>query len=77
MLKRYFWLAIATVFVTFQLFVTNANALDLTKELRTLPLNDQGQTLGETQALLTKADLSVHRYPTILFVPIVAYISST
>lgn len=54
MLKRYFWLAIATVFFTFQLFVTNANALDLTKELRTLPLNDQGQTVVLSEKELKK-----------------------
>jgi len=45
MLKRYFWLAVATVFFTFQVFVNNANAVELTKELRTLPLNDQGKTV--------------------------------
>ncbi|HBW57109.1 MAG TPA: cytochrome c-550 [Oscillatoriales bacterium UBA8482] len=54
MLKRYFWLAIATVFFTFQLFVTNANAVDLTKEIRTLPLNDQGQTVVLSEKQLKK-----------------------
>lgn len=42
MLKRYIWLAVATVFFTFQMWVGNANALELTEELRTLPLNEQG-----------------------------------
>ncbi|MGC9527230.1 MAG: photosystem II cytochrome c-550 [Limnospira sp.] len=45
MLKRYIWLAVATVFFTFQMWVGNASALELTEELRTLPLNDQGDTV--------------------------------
>lgn len=49
MLKRYFWLAVATVFFTFQMFVNNASALELTKELRTLPLNESGETVVLTQ----------------------------
>ncbi|CDM97127.1 MAG: photosystem II cytochrome c-550 [Limnospira sp. PMC 1291.21] len=44
MLKRYIWLAVATVFFTFQMWVGNANALELTEELRTLPINAQGDT---------------------------------
>ncbi|AMW29348.1 MULTISPECIES: photosystem II cytochrome c-550 [Arthrospira] len=44
MLKRYIWLAVATVFFTFQMWVGNANALELTEELRTFPINAQGDT---------------------------------
>lgn len=44
MLKRYIWLAVAAVFFTFQMWVGNANALELTEELRTLPINAQGDT---------------------------------
>lgn len=45
MLKRYIWLAVATVFFTFQMWVGNANALDLSPETRTLPLNAEGDTV--------------------------------
>lgn len=45
MLKRYIWLAVATVFFTFQMWMGNANALELTEELRTLPINAQGDTV--------------------------------
>jgi photosystem II cytochrome c550 len=45
MLKRYIWLAVATVFFTFQMWVGNANALELTEDLRTFPLNDRGDTV--------------------------------
>ncbi|MDY7021513.1 MAG: photosystem II cytochrome c-550 [Cyanobacteriota bacterium] len=43
MIKRYLWLAVATVFFTFQMFVNSANAIELTEELRTFPLNEQGE----------------------------------
>lgn len=45
MLKRYIWLAIATVFFVFQTFVGSANAAELDAATRTLPLNDQGDTI--------------------------------
>jgi photosystem II cytochrome c550 len=45
MLKRYIWLAVATVFFTFQLFVGNVSAAELDKATRTVPLNDSGDTL--------------------------------
>ncbi|MGA7937749.1 MAG: photosystem II cytochrome c-550 [Kovacikia sp.] len=45
MLKRYIWLAIATVFFTFQLFVGNVSAAELDKAIRTVPLNAQGDTM--------------------------------
>ena len=41
MLKRYF-IALTAVFLTFQLFVSSAMAIELSPELRTLPLNDKG-----------------------------------
>lgn len=44
MLKRYFWLAVATVFFTFQVFAQGANAAELDAAIRTVPLNEQGDT---------------------------------
>lgn len=44
MLKRYIWLVVATVFFTFQLFVSNVAAAELDPATRTVPLNDQGAT---------------------------------
>lgn len=44
MLKRYLWLAVATVFFTFQVFVQNANAAELDVKTRTVPLNADGDT---------------------------------
>ncbi len=41
MLKRYF-IALTAVFLTFQLFVSSAMAVELSPELRTVPLNDKG-----------------------------------
>lgn len=45
MLKRYIWLAIATVFFTVQLFVGSVAAAELDVETRTVPLNGSGETL--------------------------------
>jgi photosystem II cytochrome c550 len=45
MLKRYIWLAVATVFFAFQMFVGTANAAELNRDIRTVPLNDQGETI--------------------------------
>ncbi len=45
MIKRFFWLAVATVVLTFQMFVSNANAVELSKKVRTIPLNDQGEKI--------------------------------
>lgn len=44
MLKRYF-IALTAVFLTFQLFVSSAMAIELSPELRTLPLNDSGTSV--------------------------------
>jgi photosystem II cytochrome c550 len=44
MLKRCIWLAVATVFFTFQMFVNSASAIELTEDVRTFPLNEQGDT---------------------------------
>ncbi len=41
MLKRYF-IALTAVFLTFQLFVSSAMAIELSPEIRTLPLDDKG-----------------------------------
>lgn len=45
MLKRYIWLAVATVFFAFQTLVGTANAAELDQATRTIPLNDQGETV--------------------------------
>jgi len=45
MLKRYIWLAIATVFFAFQTFVGNVAAAELDVDTRTVPLNDKGDTV--------------------------------
>jgi photosystem II cytochrome c550 len=44
MLKRCIWLAVATVFFTFQMFVNSASAIELTEDVRTFPVNEQGET---------------------------------
>lgn len=45
MLKRYIWLAVATVFFAFQIFVTSAFAVELSEDVRTVTLNDTGETV--------------------------------
>jgi len=45
MLKRYIWLAVATVFFTFQWMVGGAAAADIDAATRTVPLNAQGETI--------------------------------
>lgn len=45
MLKRYIWLAVATVFFAFQVFVGNATAAELDAATRTVPLNNEGDTI--------------------------------
>lgn len=45
MLKRYIWLAVATVFFAFQTFVGNVAAAELDVETRTVPLSDKGDTV--------------------------------
>lgn len=45
MLKRCIWLAVATVFFAFQIVVNSAAAVELPTDLRTVPLNDQGETV--------------------------------
>ncbi len=45
MMKRYIWLAVATVFLAFQMFVGGASALKLDEATRTLPLNAEGETV--------------------------------
>ncbi|NJS41836.1 cytochrome c-550 [Candidatus Gracilibacteria bacterium] len=44
MLKRYF-IALTAVFFSFQLFVSSALAVELSPELRTVTLNDKGDTV--------------------------------
>lgn len=50
MVKRFLWVAIATVFLIFQCHVNSAAALELDKDTLTIPLNEQ----GETTTLTTK-----------------------
>lgn len=45
MFKKYIWLAVATVFCAFQLFVGNAMATELDAATRTVPLNGDGDTV--------------------------------
>lgn len=44
MLKRCLWLAVATVFFAFQVFVQGVNAAELDAKIRTVPLDDSGAT---------------------------------
>lgn len=44
MLKKYF-IVLATVFLAFQAFVSTAMAVELGKDVRTLPLNGKGDTV--------------------------------
>lgn len=44
MLKRFFWLAVTTVFFTFQL-IQGAQAAELDAKTRTVPLNSAGDTV--------------------------------
>lgn len=51
-MKRYIWLAVATVFFAFQILVGSALAIDLDPEVRTVKLNPEGEkiTLSNKQA---------------------------
>lgn len=49
MLKRYIWLAVATVFFFFQAFVGSASAAELDVATRTVPLNAEGETITLSQ----------------------------
>jgi len=49
MLKRLIWLVVVAAFFTFQSFVGAAHAAEVDKELRTIPLNDKGETITMTQ----------------------------
>lgn len=45
MVKKCILLAVATVFFAFQVFVNSASAIQLSQEVRTLPLNAEGETV--------------------------------
>ncbi len=45
MIKRFMWVAIATVLFFCQFHVNSVNALELTEETRTVPLNEVGETV--------------------------------
>ena len=44
MFKKLIGLAVATVLLTFGLIIGSANAVELSKDVRTVPLNNQGDT---------------------------------
>lgn len=45
MLKRFVWLAVATVFFAFQMVVTSATAIELDASTRTVKQNEQGENV--------------------------------
>jgi photosystem II cytochrome c550 len=45
MIKRFFWVAIATVFFIFQFHITSASALELDEDTRTVALNEAKETV--------------------------------
>lgn len=45
MIKKSFWLAVATLVFALQIFVSSANALELDESTRTVKLNDRGDTV--------------------------------
>ena len=45
MIKRFIWLAVATLFFTFHILVGSASALELDEDIRTVKLNDSGETI--------------------------------
>jgi photosystem II cytochrome c550 len=45
MVKRFFWVAIVTVFFIFQLHIGTASALEFDENTRTVPLNEKGETV--------------------------------
>lgn len=53
MVKRFFWVAVATVFLIFQFHVNSAAALELDQNTLTVPLNEQGQTTTLTSKQAT------------------------
>jgi photosystem II cytochrome c550 len=48
MLKKIVWLAVATVFFTFQMFTSGVHAAELDAATRTVPLNASGDTVTLT-----------------------------
>ncbi|MGH2414709.1 MAG: photosystem II cytochrome c-550, partial [Microcystaceae cyanobacterium] len=44
MVKRFIWVAIVTVFFVFQLHISNAAALEMDENTRSVTLNDAGET---------------------------------
>ncbi|KOR34684.1 MULTISPECIES: photosystem II cytochrome c-550 [Planktothricoides] len=54
MVKRCIMVAVATVFFAFQVFVNSASAVQLSTEVRTLPLNATGDTVVVTEKEVEK-----------------------
>lgn len=57
MLKKYFWLAVATLVFTFQMMVGSAFATELDVETRTVPKNAQGATIVLTEKQVAQGKL--------------------
>jgi photosystem II cytochrome c550 len=53
MIKRFLWVAIATVFFIFQVHVNSAAALELNEDTRTITLNEGGDTVTLTSKQVT------------------------
>ncbi|ACB52303.1 photosystem II extrinsic protein, cytochrome c550 [Crocosphaera subtropica ATCC 51142] len=53
MVKRFILMAIAAIFFFLQFPIHNANALELTEETRTVPLNEEGETITLTSEQIT------------------------
>ncbi|WP_182670752.1 photosystem II cytochrome c-550 [Crocosphaera subtropica] len=52
-MKRFILMAIAAIFFFLQFPIHNANALELTEETRTVPLNEEGETITLTSEQIT------------------------
>ncbi len=52
MLKKYTWLAVAIVLLTFVMFVSSVTALELDEATRTVPQNEDGETIVLTEKQL-------------------------
>lgn len=56
MVKRFILMAIAAIFFFLQFPIHNANALELTEETRTIPLNEEGETTTLSSEQITNGN---------------------
>lgn len=56
MIKRFLWVAIATVFFMFQFNINSAAALELDENTRTIALNEGGETVTLTDKQVTNGN---------------------